>query len=62
MLRRDCHDTGIMRVVDYFIAEAKLRLEAEEQTPSDRSHKYAVPKASGRLSFKFRRNVEESLK
>lgn len=35
MLRRDCHDTGILRVVDHFIAEAKLRLEAEEQTTNE---------------------------
>jgi hypothetical protein len=36
MLRRDCHDSGIERVVDHFIEEAKRQLEAEEQTTNER--------------------------
>jgi hypothetical protein len=36
MLRRDCQDSGIQRVLDYFIREAKQRLEAEEQATSER--------------------------
>jgi hypothetical protein len=36
MLRRDCQDSGMQRVVDHFIAEAKLRLEAEEQDANER--------------------------